>query len=152
MTKLYGQNLFESNLKRLPDTERRKITNRITDKVSKCTFSVLAKKTRPKDTVENSYKKIRQAVIDQKFEKVEIGLRYLRTSRILLCHDFCSDVQSEIYVQSVRMELLNEVNHIRRRAYLLPRDAMVHKLPLPKYGEHTFAAYSEDSYRNEQEE
>lgn len=44
------------------------------------------------------------------------------------------------------MELLNEVNQIRKRAYLLPRHAMVHYLPNPRYGEHTYAAYSEESY------
>lgn len=47
------------------------------------------------------------------------------------------------------MELMNEVNQIRRRAYLLPRDAMVHKLPLPKHGEHSYVAYNEESYSPE---
>jgi len=49
-------------------------------------------------------------VIDKKFEKVEIGLRYLRTSRILLCHDYCQDVSEHIYTESVKMELMHEVN------------------------------------------
>jgi hypothetical protein len=44
------------------------------------------------------------------------------------------------------MELFYEVNQIRRRAYLLPRDAMVFKLPLPRHGEHTYANYSEENY------
>jgi len=46
------------------------------------------------------------------------------------------------------MELFNEVNEIRKRAYLLPRDAMVHKLSVPQNGEHTYAAYNEYSYRD----
>ena len=45
------------------------------------------------------------------------------------------------------MELFYEVNQIRRRAYLLPRDAMVFKLPLPRHGEHTYANYSEENYQ-----
>lgn len=92
ISKLQGAALYESNLKRLPDIERRNIQSRMADRVGRCAFSVIAKKLRPKDTVETSYKKIRQAVIDSKFEKVEIGLRYLRTSRILLCHDYCTDI------------------------------------------------------------
>ena len=41
-------------------------------------------------------------------------------------------------------ELLHETNEMRRRAYLLPREAMVHKLPMAKHGEHQFAAYKEE--------
>lgn len=97
-------------MKRLPDVERRNIISKMMDKVGKCSFSVIAKKLRPKDIVESSYKKIRQTVIDLKFEKVEIGLRYLRTSRILLCNDYCTDVSSQIYIDTMRIELMNEVN------------------------------------------
>lgn len=145
-TKLHGSNLFETNLKRLPDNERRKITSRLTERVSKCAYSVIARKNRPKDAVESAYKKIRQAVIDKRFDKVETGLRYMRTSRILLGHDFCQDVESALYLDAIRMELINETQHIRRRAYLLPREAMVHKLPVPKYGELNYAAYSEEPF------
>jgi hypothetical protein len=31
---------------------------------------------------------------------------------------------------------------------LLPRDAMPHKLPLPRHGEHSYAAYSEEQYQD----
>jgi|LauGreDrversion4_2_1035121.scaffolds.fasta_scaffold1969604_1 hypothetical protein len=64
----------------------------------------------------------------------------------MLCHDYCSDVNSSLYLDSVRVELLNEINGIRRRAYLLPRDAMVHKIPQASFGEYTSAAYNEQNY------
>ena len=118
------------------------------EKVAKCSFSVIARKNRPKELVESAYKRIRQAVIDKRFEKVEVGLRYLRTSRIMLAHDYCSDIESVLFLDAIKVELLNEVNQIRRRAYLLPRDAMPYKVPLPKHGEHSFAAYSEEQYQD----
>ena len=89
-------------------------------------------------------------MIDQKFPKVEIGLRYLRSCRILLCHDYCTDIQSQIYLDSMRLELMNEVNQIRQRAYLLPRHAMVHSIPRSKYGESQYAAYCEPEPTDEQ--
>jgi hypothetical protein len=36
----------------------------------------------------------------------------------------------------LKLELLHETTEMRRRAYLLPRDSMVHKLPIAKHGEH----------------
>ena len=149
LSQLKGSNLFESNLKRLPDTERRKINSRLIDKVAKCSYSVIARKNRPKDLVEKAYKNIRQTIIDKKFEKVEIGLRYMRTSRMMLAHDYCTDIESALYLDAIRMELINQTDHIRRRANLLPREAMLHKLPLPTYGEHNLAAYSEELYHDQ---
>lgn len=70
---------------------------------------------------------------------------------MLLCHDFCTDIESALYLDAIRMELINETNTIRKRAYLLPREAMLHKLPVAKYGEHTFAAYNEEVYENQNE-
>jgi len=59
LAKIQGTNLLEANLKKMPEIERRNIKSRIVDKVSRCCFSIIAKKLRPKDTVESSYKKIR---------------------------------------------------------------------------------------------
>lgn len=64
----------------------------------------------------------------------------------MLCYDYCQDVSSSHFMDTVKVELLNEVNQIRRRAYLLPRDAMLHKVPISKYGEFTCAAYNELNY------
>lgn len=89
LSKLQGASIFESNIRKLPELERRSVKLKLADKVAKCSFSIIAKKLKPKDSVESSFKKIRQAIIDMKFEKVEVGLRYLRSSRILLMNDFC---------------------------------------------------------------
>ena len=70
----------------------------------------------------------------------------------MLCHDYCQDVTSSLYLDSVKVELLNEINSIRRRAYLLPRDAMVHKIPKANYGEYMSAAYNEQNYLGSEEE
>lgn len=142
--KLKDQNLFENNLKRLPETEKRKITQKLQEKVSKCAYSVIARKNRPKEHVENAYKKIRQTVVDKRFDKVELGLRYLRTARIMLAHDYCTDIESSLFLDAMRCELLNETTQIRKRAYLLPKEAMVHKLPMPRFGEHSYAAYADE--------
>jgi hypothetical protein len=105
-SKLVGQNLFENNLKRLPETERRKITSRLSEKVGKCAYSVIARKNRPKEFVESAYKKIRQTVIDKRFDKIEVGLRFLRSSRMMLAHDYLTDIESALFLDGIRMELL----------------------------------------------
>lgn len=82
----------------------------MTEKIAKIYYSIIAKKLRPKNEIEVQYKKIKQAILDHKFERVEVGLRYLRTSRIMLCHDYCSDVTDQVYMDTIKMELFNEVN------------------------------------------
>ena len=148
--KLKEPSVLENNIRRLPEQERRNIKAKIRESISKCAYSVIAKKNRPRALVEKSFNKVRQAVIDHKFPKVEMGLRYLRSCRILLCHDYCTDIQSQIYLDSLRLELMSEVSQIRRRAYLLPRHAMVHSIPRSKYGESHYAAYCEPEPTEEQ--
>jgi hypothetical protein len=92
LPQLHGQNLYELNLKKMPTDERRKVFNKIDTRASKLCYSVIAKKIRPKETVEQAFKKIRQEVINKQYEKVEIGLRFMRTSRLLLCYDYCTDI------------------------------------------------------------
>jgi hypothetical protein len=58
---------------------------------------------------------------------------------MMLCHDYCVDVASTIYLDSVRAELLNETQMIRRRAYPLPKEAMVHNVYQGEYGEWVWA-------------
>ena len=84
--------------------------------------------------------------MDKNFEKIELGLRYMRLSRMMLAHDFCTDVESSLFLDAIRMELINETSHIRKRAYLLPREGMIHKIPQPNYGEHNYASYSEEPF------
>ena len=48
-------------------------------------------------------------------------------------------------LDTLKLELLHESNQMRRRAYLLPRDSMVHRLPVAADGEHQYANYFEPS-------
>ena len=63
---------------------------------------------------------------------------------MLLANDYCEELTGAISLDVVRMELLAETNEMRKRAYLLPRESMVHRLPMARNGEHAFAAYHED--------
>lgn len=76
-------------------------------------------------------------------QKTENLLRQMRTCRMLLANDYCEEIQAVTCLDVIRLELLAEANEMRRRAYLLPREAMVHKLPVARSGEHSFAAYRE---------
>ena len=49
-------------------------------------------------------------------------------------------------MDALRLEMLYETNEMRKRAYLLPRESMVHKLPSARHGEHQFAAYHEEDH------
>ena len=49
-------------------------------------------------------------------------------------------------MDTLRLELMLETSEMRKRAYLLPRDSMVHKLPVAKNGEHAYAAYFEEDH------
>ena len=66
-----------------------------------------------------------------------------------LAHDYCEELTGAICLDALRLELMHETNEMRRRAYLLPKDSMVHKLPKCKHGEHQFAAYSADDVTHE---
>ena len=57
--KLNQQNVFENNIRRLPDQERRNIKAQIRESIAKCAYSVIAKKNRPKTLVEKSFNKVR---------------------------------------------------------------------------------------------
>lgn len=61
-----------------------------------------------------------------------------------LAHDYCEEMTGTVCLDAIRLELLHESNEMRKRAYLLPRDSMVHKIPLALNGEHQFAMYREE--------
>lgn len=65
-------------------------------------------------------------------------------ARLLLCHDYCSDVLARLCCDSIKLQLLDETDRLRKRAYLLPKDSMVLELFPPSSGEHQFAAYNEE--------
>ena len=61
-----------------------------------------------------------------------------------MCHDYLQEITGSICNDFLRLELLHETTEMRKRAYLLPRDSMVHKLPISKNGEHQYASYREE--------
>ena len=146
----FQANIHELTVKRLPE-ERRNINFTIQTTTGDYAFNILTRKHKSKDVVEKIFQKVRQSVVNNCNDKVEVILRQLRTCRMMLCHDFCEEMQGVLCQDSLRLELLQETSEMRRRAYLLPRESMVHKLPFPKDGEHQYAAYKEeikdDSYQ-----
>lgn len=70
----------------------------------------------------------------------------MRTCRMQLAHDFCEELSGTICLDALKLELLHETNEMRKRAYLLPRDSMVHKIPVANNGEHKFAMYYEEDH------
>jgi len=61
---------------------------------------------------------------------------------MMLAHDYCEELTGSICLDTLRLELLHETNEMRKRAFLLPKGSMVHKLPPQRNGEHAFAHYS----------
>jgi len=96
----------------------------------------MARKSRSKDFIEKHFQKVRQAVVNNTNDKHEAVLRQLRTARLMLCHDFCEEVMGAVCLDSVRLELLQETDQLRKRAYLMPRDSMIFKLFPSENGEH----------------
>lgn len=65
----------------------------------------------------------------------------MRTARMMLAHDYCEELTGAVCLDTLRLELLHETNEMRKRAFLLPKKCMVHKLPPRRNGEHGFAYY-----------
>jgi len=70
----------------------------------------------------------------------------MRTCRMQLLQDYCTELTGATCMDTLRLELMLETSEMRKRAYLLPRDSMVHKLPVAKNGEHAYAAYFEEDH------
>ena len=104
----------------------------------------MQRKQRSRDAVEKLFQRCRLAIVADAGEKAEVLLRQMRTCRMQLAHDYCEEVTGAICLDTLRLELLHEANEMRRRAYLLPKESMVHKLPAALNGEHQYAAYSEE--------
>jgi len=49
----------------MPTDERRKVYKKIETRASKISYSIMAKKIRPKEAVEQAFKKVRQEVINK---------------------------------------------------------------------------------------
>lgn len=90
--RLVGHNLYENNLKRLPEIEKARMQEMIRTAVRPFYFDVIKRKNKSKPTVEKTFQKIRLWVNKESNQKDEIQLRMLRTSRMMLCHDYCEEL------------------------------------------------------------
>ena len=143
----FQQNLHEVNYKRLPD-ERRNVAFSIQTKCGPFFFNILNRKARSRETIEKMFQKCRLAIVANAGEKTEVLLRQMRTCRMQLAHDYCEEMTGAICLDALRLELLHETNEMRRRAYLLPKESMVHKLPYARNGEHQYSAYQEEDFQH----
>lgn len=104
------------------------------------------RKSRSREAIEKVFQKCRLSIVANAGEKTEVLLRQMRTCRMQLAHDYCEEMTGAICLDALRLELLYETNEMRKRAYLLPKDSMVHKLPNARNGEHQYAAYHEEDF------
>ena len=133
--------------------ERSAVGNYISSNVGDGYFDILDRKSKMRNEVEKVFLMIRHTLgQSQKASqpeaseplKVEVKQRYLRTCKIILCHEYCMDILARICCDSMKLQLLHETDSLRKRAYLLSRDSMFLELSRPCSGEHEFAAYNED--------
>lgn len=104
----------------------------------------MQRKSRSREPIEKLFQKIRLNVVKNCNDKTESLLRQLRSCRVVLAHDYLQELTGQVCLDFLKLELMHESTEMRRRAYLLPRESMVHRLPVSKDGEHQFAAYREE--------
>lgn len=141
--KLHGQNLYESNLRKMPSFERQRVRNKISG-FSNIGYGILSKKMILKDKIEKHFKSFKTAVgVQASDDKVEIGLRYLRTCRMALLNDYCKDLTATVSMDQVKLELLEETRALTNRQYLLPKEAVFFNMNPPEFGEAYWQAHAE---------
>ena len=103
------QGLHELNYKRLPD-ERRNAAFSIQTKIGPYFFNIMNRKNRGKEKIEKLFQKCRQAIVSDPGQKNEVLLRQMRTCRMMLCHDYCEELQGVLCLDTLKLELLHESN------------------------------------------
>mmetsp|Transcript_20170 Transcript_20170/g.30928 ORF Transcript_20170/g.30928 Transcript_20170/m.30928 type:complete len:153 (+) Transcript_20170:476-934(+) len=136
--------MFESNLKKLPNLEKSAANSKIKSSISEGYYNIITRKQKMKDTAEKIFKQVKNQTVSMKDQKIEITQRQLRTLKLVMCHDYCQDMLARVYLDSLKLQVLKETNHLRKRIYLLPRESIFLELFPSQYGEHQFAAYNED--------
>jgi hypothetical protein len=68
----------------------------------------------------------------------------MRSVRMALLLDYCKELTAQICYDQMKVELLGETRQMRARAFLLPRESMVHKLMPADYGELFWSAFSDE--------
>jgi hypothetical protein len=64
---------------------------------------------------------------------------------MVFCQEFCESWLERICHESLKLQLLFEIDSLRKRAYLLPRENLVFSMNKAMSGEHSYAAYNEDT-------
>ena len=123
-------------------------TQKVKTHVGENHFSIIQRKSKMKETAEKIFKNCRTIVNSHKEQKIEVSMRQMRILKIILCHDYTQDMLARIFCDAIKLQILNETNILRKRVYLMPKESIFLQIPLPKYGEHEFAAYCEDPEEN----
>lgn len=146
--KLQGQNLFESNLKKLPVNEKSITMQKIKTTVGENHFSIILRKSKMKESAEKIFKNVRTTAVNLKEQKLEVTLRQLRIMKLFICLDYSMDILSRVYCDAIKLQILRETDTLRKRIYLMPKESIFLEIPSPKYGEHEFAAYCVENQQN----
>lgn len=73
--KLQGQNLMESKLNKLPALERSACNSYLSGKISKGFYNILERKGKMKETVEKTFKHVKNATGTLKDQKLEVSAK-----------------------------------------------------------------------------
>ncbi|CDW82479.1 UNKNOWN [Stylonychia lemnae] len=142
--KLSGSNLLEQNLKKLHVGERSMVLAKISSRIGEVFFNIIARKNRNRNAVEKHFQKYRIEISPSQ-EKHEIQFRKLRTFRLSLCQDYCTDVLADVYGDAIKLQLLLDCDQIRKRAYLLPKESLFIEIGPGEYGEFQCVNYQQEN-------
>ena len=100
--------------------ERQRLNACVSSAASDCMYFVIPRKARDRETVTKKFQKVQSRVINNPDYKPEVCLRILRSYRVKLLHEFCQNVLSEVYLDSIKVQTLSTCNQLRWKATLLP--------------------------------
>ena len=142
---LQGKNMLDGNMARIPKQQRAIINSALLAGIGAGSFNILARKQRQKEAVEQAFNRAKSVVMKSpRSEKPEVLQRVLRTSKVMLCLGYCTDLVATISCDALKLQLLHQTDELRKRAYLMPRESQVFEFFKPAAGEHSFAAYNEE--------
>jgi hypothetical protein len=145
LSRLSGPNMIESKLQKLPGLVKSEASSYLTTNVSKGYYNIIARKSNMKEAVEKTFKNVKNSLLSIKDQKIEVTAKKLRALKIVMCHDYCKDVLARVYCDAVRLQILSEVDNLRRRIYMLPKESIFLELSVPRQGEYQSAAYREEA-------
>jgi hypothetical protein len=140
-----GPHAVESRLQKLPALERSAAVSYLHTNVSRGYYNIITRKNSKKETVEKVFKSVKNALLSIKDQKIEVTAKKLRAFKTVMCHDYCRDILARVYCDAVKLQTLCEVDILRRRIYMLPRESIFLEMSTPRQGEYQSAAYREDA-------